>query len=133
MVWHTVVTGVRASLYVELAVWPLMVETFGQITPYAVVSNVVAEPLTAVLLPVASLFLALASAAWPAPVLLPVARAVGWLALLLLSALVHWVKLAAGWPGALLSVRVPGTWWAVVYYAGLCLWRRARFRASRGR
>ncbi|WP_139234700.1 ComEC/Rec2 family competence protein [Alicyclobacillus macrosporangiidus] len=122
---------VRASVWVEAVVLPVSVCVFGQLTPYAVLSNALVDPLLALLLPLAAGSIALAVTAQGLPVLRPVAEGCGALAALGVHGLVAWCDWVAGWPGALWRFP-PWPWgWAVPYYTGLVLLYAGRRRGIR--
>ncbi len=116
--------AVRVSVRVEAAVAPLLAVAFGQWTPWAVVANVVADPLLACLLPACALLCALSVLAAAFPWCTPLAAALAWPVGLGVRALSAWVTWLAHWPGAL--VALPPVWpgWLVPYYLLWWLLRR---------
>ncbi|MCL6549242.1 MAG: ComEC/Rec2 family competence protein, partial [Alicyclobacillus sp.] len=133
LLWRTVCATARASLLVELAVWPLTAVAFGQVTPYAVLSNLVAEPLLALMLPVSCAYLALAAAAPGVPLLTPLAALLGQGTMFLLRLLRVWVDTVAAWPGSLVSLHLSaGPWLGVYAFALWAFVHPARSSASGG-
>lgn len=113
--------GLLTSLWVDLYLIPITMAFFAQVTPYSIISNLVAEPLLTLLLPVAALFMALSSLhalGQPIPVLM---HWTGWLSLTLLHLLTAVTSRIASWPFALLELRLPSLWWAAFYYAVILL------------
>lgn len=96
----------RMTAMVELYVTPLTVALFGQVTPYAMVSNLLAEPILLFLLPISALFMVLAAGAAHLPLLVPGTELLGQVAAALLSILLRWVNTVASWPDSLLYVHL---------------------------
>lgn len=126
---------VRTTLYIELWVAPIVLWLFAQITPYGVVSNVLCEPLLALLLPVTVLWIALAVVSHTIGFVAPLAVFSGQIVRLLVSLMQMLVHRVSTLPGALWQVSVvPGSV-IVGYYTVLCCsiylhryWRnRSRF------
>lgn len=126
---------VRTTLYIELWVAPIVLWLFAQITPYGVVSNVLCEPLLALLLPVTVLWIALAVLSHTIGFVAPLAVFSGQIVRLLVSLMQMLVHRVSTLPGALWQVSVvPGSV-IVGYYTVLCCsiylhryWRnRSRF------
>lgn len=108
------------SLAVELALLPLTLTLFQQVTPYAVLTNIVAEPLLALLLPLAALYLGLAVIAVMVPWMTVLVIPVAYVVYPLLAGITEIANRVANWPGALLTtVPIPGAaWWMAGLYAG---------------
>lgn len=96
--WSVFVT----SIAIELALLPLTFTLFQQITPYAVVTNVLAEPLLAVLLPVAALYIAFAAVVWLVPLVFYFATPLAAVTYGMLSAVTWLANTVAKWPFALI-------------------------------
>ncbi|WP_156040040.1 ComEC/Rec2 family competence protein [Alicyclobacillus macrosporangiidus] len=128
--WATATATVHASVWVDAVILPVSVCVFGQLTPYAVLSNALIDPLLALLLPLAAGTIAWAVTAQGLPVLRPVAEGCGALAALGVHGLVGWSEWVAGWPGALWQF-TPLPWgWTVPYYIGLVLLYVCRRRGT---
>lgn len=113
-----ILSTARVALAVEWAVLPLEVGLFDQWTPYAVVTNIVAEPVLAVLLP-AAVVTALASVLCDVvPWLTSPACAMGWLVERISGLLAALAQGVASLPGALQSVNCP----PVLWIAGALAW-----------
>ncbi|MCL6593769.1 MAG: ComEC/Rec2 family competence protein, partial [Alicyclobacillus sp.] len=118
------------TLCVEASVLPVLLQVFGQWTPYALVANLVAEPILALLVPLAAACAALACAAqlWPGlqPLAGVCAAAAGGCSHLLLA----WVETVAHWPLAVVQTGPLPAPLCVAWLGGLAacwlVWRRLR-------
>jgi len=111
-----VVQAIRINIQVDLYLIPVTVVFFQQMTPFAVISNLIASPLLALLLPVSTGFMLLSllhSLGWATVWL---AKLVGTVSFTLLFLLKQVVETVSHWPFALLSLQLPSVWWVVLYY-----------------
>ncbi|MCL6446030.1 MAG: ComEC/Rec2 family competence protein, partial [Alicyclobacillus sp.] len=97
-------TIVRRTLAVELLVSPLTLATFHQVTLYSVITNLTAEPLLAVLLPLAALFMCLALGCLYVPAIRGIAHLVGFVVFRLIAILRWLVGWMSAWPHAIVYV-----------------------------
>ncbi|WP_274436595.1 ComEC/Rec2 family competence protein [Alicyclobacillus sp. ALC3] len=96
-------TTVATSVAIELALFPLTLTLFQQITPYAMLTNVIAEPLLTLLLPLAALYIGVAALLSVAAPLVACAAPLASVTYGMLSAVSWLANTVAAWPGALIS------------------------------
>ena len=99
-----VVTSIRITLMVEAAMFPLSISYFGQITPYAVLSNVVAEPVLALLLPLSAAYMVLALAYPIMPFMRVACTVLGYCDAQLLRFIQRFVETVSAWKWAVIHV-----------------------------
>ncbi|OFW74978.1 MAG: hypothetical protein A2201_13210 [Alicyclobacillus sp. RIFOXYA1_FULL_53_8] len=109
--------ALRINLQVDLYLIPLTLLLFQQVTPFAVVSNLIAGPLLAILLPLSTGFMLLALLHSFAGLTVWLAQMLGMASFSLLFLLKRVVETVSHWPFALLSVQLPSVWWLIPYYA----------------
>ncbi len=130
-------TTVATSVAIEFALLPLTFTLFQQITPYAVVTNVIAEPLLTLLLPLAALYIGVAALLSLAAPLVACAAPLASVTYSMLSAVSWLANTVAAWPGSLISTsNLPNSdFFATGIYvvAGLVLFTVSERRKRRSR
>lgn len=129
--WAHVRGALAVTLAVEFSLLPLTVTLFQQVTPYAVVTNLLAEPILSVLLPLSALYILIAVLAQALLWLMPIAMVIGACAYRLLSLVVLIANHVAHWPHALLvTVKLPHAAVFALGFYGVCLTIPALLRAE---
>ncbi|RIV18884.1 ComEC/Rec2 family competence protein [Alicyclobacillaceae bacterium I2511] len=108
---------VRSGLMVELHLLPLIWTLFGNWAPLSLLSNVVMDPVLALLLPIAALYIVLLTAVAVFPWLTICADLFEWTADQLLLTLLAWVNWTASHAWALWSLPSLSGWVWIPYYA----------------
>ncbi|MCL6636987.1 MAG: ComEC/Rec2 family competence protein [Alicyclobacillus sp.] len=136
VVGQHVVQAAWLSLAVEASVLPVLLQVFGQWTPYALLANLVAEPILALLVPLAAACAALAYAAEPWPWLQPLAGACATAASACSHLLLAWVDTVARWPSAVMQTGPLPAPLCAVWLGGMAIcwlgWRRLKQGLARG-
>lgn len=101
---HHVLNSVWVTLRIELALIPMTIGYFGQITPYSLLSNIIAEPLLACLLPAIALYLVLATLSSFVMVIRFLCEVCGWVLSIALHGLEGFVTTVSHWHGSLILV-----------------------------
>ncbi|MCL6515981.1 ComEC/Rec2 family competence protein [Alicyclobacillus sp.] len=140
--WRALVHRVRrmamattlTACWVEAVLLPFSLCAFGQLAPYAPVSNAVMDPVLALSLPLVAIATGMGVAAEHIPALRPLAEGAGLLAAAAIHGIVHWAQWVRTWPGSLWRIPRCSWLWAVPYYTLLLLiaWRLSRGRRGAG-
>jgi len=112
----------RFTLYVELYTTPLTIALFGQWSIYAILSNIVAEPVLWLLMPLCAAFVALSALQQLAPILTVLLSMLSFFVFRLLQTFLVFVSWVAHLPHALVLITAPPLpiLWLGTYY-GLLL------------
>jgi ComEC/Rec2-related protein len=125
--WQHVTTVAMSTLRVELWLLPVLICTFQQCTPYSIVANMLADPMLALLLPLAVLLWLTQSILLNLPCLHVVRKGFAAVLHLGITSLLGVVETVSHLPGALVSVK-PSWWFWVLYGAILYILYRSVIR-----
>ncbi|WP_067931002.1 ComEC/Rec2 family competence protein [Alicyclobacillus kakegawensis] len=118
--WAKALEALWVCLMVEAWLTPFTLLVFHQLTPYALLANLLAEPLLTLLLPLATVTDALALLPQVAPTVL-LARGLLTVTLALLHVFLQWTRWVANLPGALVEAQVGNLSLIAAWYVLLLL------------
>lgn len=119
--------GLQITVAVELILAPLTLHFFGQVTPYSLISNLLIEPLLALLLPVTAAYLISGPLTAWSVALHWLCQGLGAVAAMLLSGLLRWVAWVSTWRGAIAIAPTWSTLQVSCYYVAIwAVWWLAR-------
>lgn len=110
--WMTI----KISFFVEMVSAPLILVLFGQWTPYAIISNLLIEPILFVLLPESVIWIVLVIVSDHFSLLQPISQWVGQSLFLVCAGFYQTLKWIAERPDALLYFPPPPVWLLFLYY-----------------